>query len=312
MSPPTNQAPSFSSAKDLLSSFQLERVLSEDPRALVLYLLGTAIPPATGERCAAILKFEKTPYGSEPEQIAALSRLSSWSKFETVTSNDIYATILAWNAPGKETPDVQLSSICPATEKHIKKYSVQSSQVVRETPELCRTVVEPYIQALPAGQTSWVYNILDGTSEAENVMYRDTDPETGFSLTSLYLLVLSQTRTIRYLRDLRTTHLPLLRKIREETQRAALAKFGVSPNELRMFIHYQPTYYHFHVHVTHVSYVGFPGITVGQAHLLDDVIDNLELDLAAGSPSPSYYERRTLTYALGTEHGLFPGLQSKQ
>ena len=84
MPPPANQPPSFSSATDLLSTFVFERVLSEDSRALVLYLLGSAVPPATGERCATILKVEKTPYGSEPGQIAALSLLSSWSKFETV------------------------------------------------------------------------------------------------------------------------------------------------------------------------------------------------------------------------------------
>ncbi|KAK4701682.1 m7GpppX diphosphatase, partial [Phenoliferia sp. Uapishka_3] len=310
MSPPSLSTPpsaSFTSAEDLLSSFKFERVLSEDSRALVLYLLGSAVPPATGERFPMILKVEKTPYSSEPAQIAALSDLSTWSKLEMMTTNDIYSTLLAWYAPGNRSAD------------HIKKYSVQSSCMLRETPELYRTVVEPYIESLPAGQTGWVHNILEGKSEAENVLFRDTDPETGFVLTpdlkwdqktlnSLYLLVLTQTRTIRSLRDLRPSHLPLLRKIRDESRRAIREKYGVKAGELRMFIHYQPTYYHFHVHVTHVSYVGFPGITVGQAHLLDDVIDNLELDLASNSPSPSYYERRTLTYALGSEHGLFASL----
>ena len=63
---------------------------------------------------------------------------------------------------------------------------------------------------------------------------------------------------------------------------------------------------------THISYVGFPGITVGQAHLLDDIIDNLELEtLRADSSASSYYESRTLTYSLGTEHALFAGLDRK-
>lgn len=61
-------------------------------------------------------------------------------------------------------------------------------------------------------------------------------------MTSLYLLVLSQTREIRSLRDLRPSHLPLLRKIRADSERAAVAKFGIAEGELRMFIHYQPTY----------------------------------------------------------------------
>lgn len=34
-----------------------------------------------------------------------------------VTANDIYSTSLAWFAPGRANADVQLSSICPATEK---------------------------------------------------------------------------------------------------------------------------------------------------------------------------------------------------
>ncbi|GJN91129.1 hypothetical protein Rhopal_004147-T1 [Rhodotorula paludigena] len=235
-----------------------------------------------------------------------------------VTANDIYSTSLAWFAPGRANADVQLSSICPATEKHIKKYSVQETRLVRETPELYERVVKPYIASLAPSTISWVYNILDGTAEAENVLHRDDDVETGFVLTpdlkwdqktmsALYLLVLCQDRSIRSLRDLRPRHLPLLRKIREETERVAVERYGIQKGELRFFVHYQPTYYHFHVHL---SYVSFSGITVGQAHLLDDLIDLLSLELEAtqsGGPAPlqSMLERRTFTYALGTEHTLY-------
>lgn len=122
-----------------------------------------------------------------------------------VTANDIYSTSLAWFAPGRSTADVQISSICPATEKvsssaslssmslrtdrrgldrqHIKKYSVQVSRLVRETPAVYEQVVKPYIESIPPSAISWVYNILDGTAEAENVLYRDDDPEQGFVLT---------------------------------------------------------------------------------------------------------------------------------
>lgn len=64
----------------------------------------------------------------------------------------------------------------------------------------------------------------------------------------------------------------------------------------------------------HLSYVSFSGITVGQAHLLDDVIDALELELEAaqsGGPAPlqSWFERKTFTYSLGVEHPLYALLQ---
>lgn len=44
-------------------------------------------------------------------------------------------------------------------------------------------VVKPYIDSLAPSAISWVYNILDGTAEAENVIHRNDDPETGFVLT---------------------------------------------------------------------------------------------------------------------------------
>lgn len=118
--------------------------------------------------------------------------------------NDVYSTLLAWYAPtATMSAHVQISGICPATEKvrrppweraskkkpdtvvkqHIKKYSQQESRLVRETPELYQTVVEPYNKSVPPASMSWVYNILEGKSEAENVIHRDEDPETGFVLT---------------------------------------------------------------------------------------------------------------------------------
>ena len=55
------------------------------------------------------------------------------------------------------------------------------------------------------------------------------------------------------------------------------------------------------------------GITVGQAHLLDDVIDLLELEAATPSPPQiSIFESRTLTYALGVEHPLYSLLTSAE
>lgn len=179
-------------------------------------------------------------------------------------------------------------------------------------------------------------------------------------MTSLYLLVLTQDRSIRSLRDLTPAHLPLLRNIRQASEKVAMDKYGIDKGELRFFVHYQPTYCeclcvakqrprladtglvisdHFHVHVVslcpicpfhpdlarlipfvrsfqvHVNYENFGGITVGQAHLLDDVIDNLELEEEAqGSTSgrASYYSRKTFTYALGTNHKLFEGLSNAQ
>jgi m7GpppX diphosphatase len=49
-------------------------------------------------------------------------------------------------------------------------------------------------------------------------------------------------------------------------------KYGVKRGAVRLFLHYQPSYYHLHVHIVSLANEGFAGAEVGKAHLLDDVI----------------------------------------
>jgi m7GpppX diphosphatase len=73
--------------------------------------------------------------------------------------------------------------------------------------------------------------------------------------------------------------------------------------------------------VVHIEHEGLAGMTVGQAHLLDDLISlvsyNLhadgtnadsKLELSAPAPEPSIIAKMTFTYALGVEHGLYAAL----
>ena len=66
---------------------------------------------------------------------------------------------------------------------------------------------------------------------------------------------------------------------------------------IRAYFHYVPSYYHLHVHFTHVNYDA-PGAVVGRAHLLNDVIDNLTL-------IGDFYQRRTLTCVLRENEDLY-------
>lgn len=98
-----------------------------------------------------------------------------------------------------------------------------------------------------------VYNILDHITESERIVYEDTDPSTGFliipdlkwdqkTISALYVQTIVRDRSIRSLRDLRPSHLPLLRKIDSEGRRAVAQKYGVREDELRVLVHYQPSY----------------------------------------------------------------------
>lgn len=72
-------------------------------------------------------------------------------------------------------------------------------------------------------------------------------------------------------------------------------RFGVPANKLRLYFHYQPTYYHLHVHVTHIDN---QELTTDQNHiLLDSVIENVTL-------MADYYTKATLHYSLKKSHLL--------
>ena len=144
-----------------------------------------------------------------------------------------------------------------------------------------------------------VENILTGLSEQSKILYSSPSyvilPDMKWDLktiSSLYLVCIVQDRTIRSMRDLRKCHIGLLKDIRREAARIVSEKWGLGKGSLRIYVHYQPSYCksraishipcaffimiiidHFHVHIVNANYqASMIGMTVGQAHLLDDII----------------------------------------
>ncbi|XP_033375578.1 m7GpppX diphosphatase isoform X1 [Parus major] len=126
-------------------------------------------------------------------------------------------------------------------------------------------------------------------------------PPVSLQLDDLYLIALVHRREIKSLRDLTAEHLPLLRNVLQEGKEAIVKRFGVSGSQLRIYLHYQPSYQHLHVHFTALGYDA-PGSSVERAHLLADVIDNLAMD-------SMYYQKRALTFPLRADEPLFKKFQ---
>ncbi|MBW0479769.1 hypothetical protein O181_019484 [Austropuccinia psidii MF-1] len=315
-------------SEGLLRSFKFDKVLNEDPSHHTIHLLGSVACPSFDDVVPAILVANKTHFSNDSDWLSTFTSKDSIQSVKIIGKNDIYHWSLGWLASQRpayqENPDVKLSLIVPATELHIRKYSKQTQKIIRETPELYKSVVLPYIQSTPSTRLSWLHNILNHQTESERIIYEDPSPTNGFMIipdlkwdqtthSSLYLLCIVRDGSIRSLRDLRSKHLPILHAIRSKATQAIEEKYNVPTKELRLFVHYQPSYYHFHVHITHVDHIGFQGIAVGQAHLLDEIIDNLELDAENKSESSKpYFDRRTFVYGLGSHHGLFEFLWSHQ
>jgi hypothetical protein len=95
-----------------------------------------------------------------------------------------------------------------------------------------------------------VHNILDGLKEQEAILLRTPTfvllPDSKWDRTTLANLYLTAIAVdgaqLRSLRDLRGSHLDLLRDIRAEVGRFVEARWGLDPSQIRCFIHYQPSY----------------------------------------------------------------------
>lgn len=121
-------------------------------------------------------------------------------------------------------------------------------------------------------------------------------------MNELHLIAIVHKRSLRSIRDLTSEHLPLLRNIRDQSLAAIEEQFNVAKSQVRAYFHYQPSYYHLHVHFVSMSMEQAPGATIERGHLLDTVIANLEL-------VPDFYQRCTLTFGAKKGTGLYEAVK---
>lgn len=287
--------------KSLLSKFTFTRLLKSDPQTKSIVVLGSI------DAKDAIVSIEKSHFIVQDDKFD----IKSVTDLELIQNNDVYywsAALLEQKLP--EIPAAKLNVIYPATETHIRKFSPQKYHYVVETPEMYQKYVVPYISTMKGDRIKWVYNILFEGKESETFIHHDKHPENGFvllpdmkwdkiSMVSLYLCLIVNRTDISSVRDLNASHVPYLESLDKSIRDITSAKYGIGKDELRLFIHYQPSYYHFHIHVVSLKHPGLgDGINIGKAILLDDVIENIKL-------VGDYYQKRNIGYVLGENHGLW-------
>lgn len=70
---------------------------------------------------------------------------------------------------------------------------------------------------------------------------------------------------VTHSRDLTANDLPLLENIREKSLSAIEKEYGLRSDQVRMYFHYQPTFFHLHVHFVKLVFLLVIGIsTVSQ------------------------------------------------
>ncbi|KAK0083727.1 hypothetical protein PV325_008325 [Microctonus aethiopoides] len=272
-----------------LSKFKVEKVLRNNSIQKLVAVVGTF------EKCDgnALVILEKKIF---PDEALTLSQgfFNETTEVNKIYQNDIYRGYDVF--PTNKFNGLNATIIYPATPKHIEKYMPPEFYIVEESPELYKNVTLPKLLSQQFS-LKWVDNILNGTAEADRVIFNDPDEETGFvlvkdskwndGLSILHLIALTR-KPIMSIRDLNKDHLPLLRNIKEAGTKAIVEKYNLPANQIRIFFHYQPSYYHLHVHFTSTTLEN-AGTNCERAHMITSVISNIEL-------MSDYYQKATLVF----------------
>jgi m7GpppX diphosphatase len=294
-------------AESLIPKFKLVRLLNQDQAGRRISLLGTI------DAQPAVLLAERAAFATDSAHLSSFS--TSLSNIKNLGANDIYNWFLASSSQSSDQPpDLKLNLIYPSTDSHVKKYSKQGMRMVTETPEIYSSYIRPYMQQKrEQGRLNWVFNIIEGRTEQEDVIYREHGEE-GFLLLpdlnwdrktigSLHLLGIVERRDIWSVRDLTKKHITWVKHMRDKLLDSTVKLYpDLEKDQLKLYVHYQPTYYHFHIHIVHVELEAGNTQATGKALSLENVISQLET--LQGGETASMAEVN-LAYHLGEQSELW-------
>jgi len=211
-----------------------------------------------------------------PSNISSLDRIK---KNELIFKNDIYEKYRATAEVECELIICNDINLMPRFEK----------KIIRETYQ----DYLKYIKYRDPKKDQWIYNIIDGTSEQELVLYRDdlcivipTYVWDGINTDKMHLLCLPTDITLRSIRSLTAEHIELLEHMKQTTLYIIKQKYDIDEHYVKMFFHYEPSTYHLHIHFVNVAHHDARS-SVEYSHELNNVIFNLSI-------CPDYYQRAIL------------------
>ena len=243
------------------------------------------------------------------------------SKKEETTGDERKTT-----APAK-TGVFKAELIYPASDRQLARAMPNPGfAMVVETPAVYQAVTKPFIDGIVAsGSLSWLQNIVQVKKEQERLLWNAdhwilnidtkwrshppalTVPRQEWyqheSTADLYCLGIFKEDGVASLRDLTGKHLPILREMLDQGPKVIEQVYGVPKDQLRIFVHYQPQFYHFHVHYTRLE--NDTGAQVQKAHLLSDIIQDLEAD-------PDCFQKKRMTYKLSLKEKLYHLLKAHE
>jgi hypothetical protein len=166
----------------------------------------------------------------------------------------------------------------------------------RSEKKIIRESYEDYLKYIikrDPKKDQWIYNIIDGTSEQDSILYRDelciiipTYMWDGKTVDKLHVLCMPTDVTLRCIRSLNSSHIPLLEHMKRKTVEVIKNNYNLDEPYLKKFFHYEPSTYHLHIHFVN-STCHDSRSSVEYSHELNNVIFNLCI-------CDSYYQQAIL------------------
>ena len=160
------------------------------------------------------------------------------------------------------------------------------TQMKQRVKKLVQEDYETYLQTLEKRDVKkdiWIYNIIDGISEQESILYRDDKCIVfinyfwdGKDIDKLQLLCMPIDRKLRCIRSLDTSHVSLLEHMKSVSLQVIREKYGLDEEYIRMYFHYEPSTYHLHIHFVNTASNQLHS-SVEYSHELNSVIFNLKM-----------------------------------
>ena len=140
-----------------------------------------------------------------------------------------------------------------------------------------------FIEKRDIEKDRWIYNIIDGKSEQESILYADdkcivipTYIWDSTNVDKLHILCLPTDTTLRCIRSLTNQHIALLEHMKKQTIDVIKNVYDLDETKLKIFLHYEPSTYHLHLHFVNVNSV-YLNASVEHSHELNSVLFNLSV-----------------------------------
>jgi m7GpppX diphosphatase len=195
--------------------------------------------------------------------------ISVLKKENLILKNDIYKKYIS-------TAEVEGELIVCNDINKMRKFE---KKIIRESYE----EYLKYLKKRDIEKDRWIYNIIDGISEQDSILYRDqqciiipTYMWDSKNIDKLHLICLPLDISLRSIRSLNSSHIPLLEHMKNITLNIIKNRYNIDEYYIKMFFHYEPSTYHLHIHFVNLANNDARS-SVEYSHELNNVIFNLSI-----------------------------------